>query len=95
MFQKVSVNQLFLFEVWGNKGYIAPAPGAYHHNKALWKAKGSFGGKEFELEIGEEYAGKDKVGIELPLSTANNTKFSITFTRGEEKDSMEGTTKFL
>lgn len=95
MFQKVSVAQLFLFEVWGKQGFLAPAPAAFQSSKEKWHAKGTFGGASFEIEIGEEHAAKDQVGARLPIATANNTDFKITFTRGSETDSVTGTTKFL
>ncbi len=95
MFQKVSINQLFLFEVWDTNGYIAPAPGAFRNSKEKWKATGTFGGKPFEVLLGEEHTGKDKIGAEIPVPTKDRTDFEISFMRGEEKDSMSGTTKYL
>lgn len=95
MYQKVSNNQIFLFEIWGDKGYLSPAPAAFNLNKEKWKVKGVFGGKSFEIEIGEEHVGKDKIGAEIPVHTTDKTIFEISFTRNEESDSMSGTTKYL
>ncbi len=95
MFQKVSTGQLFLFEVWGNQGFLAPAPGAFHKSKSAWKVKGKIGDKEFEVEIDESHVGEDQVGKELPISIADKMSFEMTFEQGAEKDSLSGTIKFL
>lgn len=95
MFQKVSVNQLFLFEVWGKQGFLVPAPGAFHKSKDVWKAKGKIGDKEFEVDINQSHVGKDKMGIELPISIVDKMSFEVIFERETEKDSMVGTIKFL
>ncbi len=95
MFQKVSINQIFLFEVWGSQGFLAPAPAGFNGNDDPWIAKGNIGGKEFEINVTKEEMGKDKTGNEIPVPMKNGEKFQITFERGEEKDSVEGTIKYL
>lgn len=95
MFQKVSVNQIFLFEIWDPQGFIAPSPAAFNGNDDPWIAKGRIGEKEFEIKVTKEEVGKDKMGNEIPVPVKNGEKFQISFERGEEKDSMEGTIKYL
>jgi hypothetical protein len=95
MYQKVSIDQLFLLEIWGAQGFLAPAPAAFHTSNQKWVAEGTFGGKPFKVEIGEDSVSNEELGVELPIPTADNTSFEITFTRGQETDSVKGITKFL
>ena len=95
MFQKVSENQLFLFEVWGTRGFIIPAPAAFHKSKGVWKATGKIGNTEFEVVIDETHVGKENIGKELPIVVKDNLAFEMEFSRSDEKDSMEGKIKFL
>lgn len=95
MFQKVSVNQLFLFEIWDPQGFLSPSPAAFNGNNEPWIAKGKIGDKEFEIKITVDEVGKDKMGNEIPVPMKNGKNFQITFERGDEKDSLEGTIKYL
>jgi hypothetical protein len=95
MFQKVSENQLFLFEVWGNKGFIAPAPAAFSDSKESWSVKGNLNGKKFSVLVTAQDLGEELPGKEIPLSVSDNFEFEMTCTQGELLDSIKGTVKFL